>query len=300
MGQVPGRGVVLIAVGDEVLGGYIADTNSHWLAGRLREAGFPVRRMEVVGDVTEDIVAAVRRAVADAHAARVVVSGGLGPTPDDRTLEAVAQALELPLEVDPQALAHVQGIVDRMHAAGWVTTDQISAANRKMTLAPRGALILPNRRGMASGIAVALDHSDAVELHGIGAMTGRDAVDAAHGVDPADARWLLLLPGVPREFRTLVEEEAIPRLFSGATAGTVVELVYAYAIEAQFTEPMEELGVLFPDVKVGSYPQSERRELVIRVSGDDATRVADAAAHMRALRPLEGERPGQPTEAGTN
>lgn len=300
MGQVPGRGVVLIAVGDEVLGGYIADSNSHWLAGRLREAGFPVRRMEVVSDATDDIVAAVRRSVADPHAARVVVSGGLGPTPDDRTLEAVAQALERPLEVHPQALEHVQGIVDRMHAAGWVTSNQISAANRKMTLAPRGALILPNRRGMASGIAVALDQSDAADLQGVEPVTGRDAVEAARDVEPGDARWLLLLPGVPREFRTLVEEEAIPRLFSGATAGTVVELVYPYAIEAQFTEPMEELGVLFPDVKVGSYPQSERRELVIRVSGDDAARVAGAAAHLRALRPLEGERPGQPTEAGTS
>ena len=293
MGHMPSRGVVLIAVGDEVLGGYIADTNSHWLAGRLREAGFPVCRMEVVADVTEDIVAAVRRAVADPYAARVVVSGGLGPTPDDRTLEAVAQALALPLEVHPQALAHVQAIVDRMHAAGWVATAEISSANRKMTLAPRGALILPNRRGMASGIAVALHDAAGPGNGDATAVEHASAAETSHAVEPEHMRWLLLLPGVPREFRTLVEEEAIPRLFSGATAGTVVELVYRYAIEAQFTEPMEELGVLFPDVKVGSYPQSDRRELVIRVSGDDATRVADAVARLRALQPLEAERPAQ-------
>jgi nicotinamide-nucleotide amidase len=256
--------------------------------------------MEVVGDVTEDIVAAVRRAVADEHAARVVVSGGLGPTPDDRTLEAVAQALELPLEVHPQALAHVQGIVDRMHAAGWVANAEISAANRKMTLAPMGAVILPNRRGMASGIAVALDHADRAGHDNVDAATLEHAdTESAHAVEPEQTRWLLLLPGVPREFRTLIEEEAIPRLFSGARAATVVELVYLYAIEAQFTEPMEELGALFPDVKVGSYPQSDRRELVIRVSGDDATRVADAVARLRALRPPAVERPSQPTEAGT-
>jgi molybdenum cofactor synthesis domain-containing protein len=263
MAEQPGRGVVLIAVGDEVLGGFIVDTNSHWLAGRMREAGFVLRRIEVVGDVTEDIAEAVRRAIADAEIARVVVSGGLGPTPDDRTLEAVALGLDVPLEEHPQALAHVQGIVDRIHAAGWIATAEISKANRKMTLAPRGATILNNRRGMASGIAVPLD--------------------------AAAERWLLLLPGVPRELHSLVDEEAIPLLFAGAAAPTVVELVYRYAIEAQFTEPMEELGRLFPDVKVGSYPQSERRELVIRLRGDDPISVAAAVARMQALRPLERE-----------
>ncbi|HEY6379637.1 MAG TPA: molybdopterin-binding protein [Candidatus Dormibacteraeota bacterium] len=264
MTEQPGRGVVLIAVGDEVLGGIIVDTNSHWLARRLREAGFAVRRIEVVGDVIADIAAAVRRAAADQEVARVVVSGGLGPTPDDRTLEAVALALDLPLEEHPRALAHVKGIVERIHAAGWFPTPEISKANRKMTLAPRGATILNNRRGMASGIAVALDSAGA-------------------------ERWLLLLPGVPRELHSLVDEEAIPFLFAGAAAPTVVELVYRYAIEAQFTEPMEELARLFPDVKVGSYPQSERRELIIRLRGDDPTSVAAAVTRMQALRPLELE-----------
>ncbi len=262
MSSAPRRGAVVIAVGDEVLGGFTLDTNSHFLAGRLREAGWPLLRIEVVGDVDAHIAAAVRRAVDDEAAARIVVSGGLGPTPDDRTLEAVAAALGRPLEVHPAALAHVQGIVDRMHDAGWVPSREISVANRKMTMAPQGSSVLENRRGMASGIVVPLDDG------------------------PCGDRCLLILPGVPRELESLVTEEAIPTLFAGGVARTVVELRYRFAIEAQFTEPMVEVGAAYPEVSIGSYPQSDRRELVIRLSGDDSAQVVAAAERMRSLRPL--------------
>src|SRR5258708_6611184 len=103
----------------------------------MRDAGWPLLRMEVVGDAEAPIVEAVERAVADPRGARVLVSGGLGPPPEDLTLPAVARALGLPLEVSPQALAHVEGIVERMHQAGWVATADVSDANRKMTMAPR-------------------------------------------------------------------------------------------------------------------------------------------------------------------
>lgn len=258
MTRPPQRSAVLIAVGDEVLGGFTLDTNSHWLAQRLREAGWPVLRIEVVADRAEAIVDSIHRAVADPGVARVVVTGGLGPTPDDRTLEAVATATGRPLEEHPDALAHVRGIVERMHAAGWAPTAEISAANRKMTLAPRGATVLANRRGMASGIVCALEGED---------------------------RWLLVLPGVPREMEAIVAEEAIPRLFGGGVARTVIELRYRNAIEAHFSRPMEELGAAFPAVSFGSYPQSDRRELVLRISGENRPEVEAAAARLRALRP---------------
>lgn len=278
-----GHGTIVIAVGDEVLGGFTLDTNSHWIAGRVREAGYPAQRIEVVADRADAIVDAVRRAVADPHADRVIVCGGLGPTPDDRTLEAVAAGLGRPLEVHPDALAHVQGIVERMHDAGWIPAPVISDANRKMTLAPHGAEILENRRGMASGIVVPLPAPDA--------PPGAAPLDAdlAH---PIDHRWLAILPGVPREMQAIVEEELIPRHFTGATAETVVELRYRYAIEAEFVEPMRAVEAEFPDVQVGSYPQTDRRELVVRLKGGDPERVAAAAATVRSMRPpRDGDEP---------
>jgi molybdenum cofactor synthesis domain-containing protein len=278
-GPHPAHGTVIIAVGDEVLGGFTLDTNSHWLAGRVREAGYPAQRIEVVADRADAIIEAVRRAVAEPRADRVLVCGGLGPTPDDRTLEAVGEALGRPIEVHADALAHVQGIVDRMHDAGWLPSAVISDANRKMTLAPQGAEILENRRGMASGILVPLPAPDAPD----GDRGGSAAVRA--GGVPAIARWLAILPGVPREMQAIVEEELIPRHFTGATAETVVELRYRYAIEAEFVEPMRAVEEAFPDVHVGSYPQTDRRELVVRLKGGDAERVAAAAATVRSMRP---------------
>jgi molybdenum cofactor synthesis domain-containing protein len=255
---------VIVAVGDELLGGFTLDTNSHWLAQQVREAGYPARRIEVVADRDEDIVAAIHRALEDAS--RVFVCGGLGPTTDDRTLAAVARALGRPIGENPQARAHIQGIVERMHAAGWVDTTDISEANARMAMVPEGAMVLRNRRGMASGLAYPI---------------GRE--------EEGEDRWLFVLPGIPREFQAIVSEEILPRWFAGGRAPVVRQLEYGYAIEAQFFEPMRTLEREFPDVSVGSYPQTETRRLIIRISGADAERVEAAVARLLEMRPLPAE-----------
>lgn len=260
MADVP-RASVIVAVGDEILGGFTLDTNSHWLAGRLRESGYPCVRVEVVADRSAAIVEAVRRAAGDLAVSRVLVCGGLGPTPDDRTLEAVAEALGQPLEVDPRAESHVQRVLDRLHAAGWVASNRISEANRKMTLAPRGATVLSNRRGMAPGLACPLPGGD------------------------GPGRWLLVLPGVPRELMTIFTEEMAPDYLRDGVAVSVAELRYRTAIEAELFEPLRRLEAEFPDVAVGSYPQTETRELVIRMRGDDPGRVEAALDRLQELRP---------------
>jgi molybdenum cofactor synthesis domain-containing protein len=266
MSEAP-AGTVIIAVGDELLGGFTLDTNSHWLAEQVREAGFPCQRIAVVGDREEDIVAAVREAAGEPRALRVFVCGGVGPTTDDRTLQAVASALGRPLQVNAEARAHIEGIIERMHAAGWVPTRELSEANARMASVPEGATVLHNRRGMASGLAYPLP-----EL----------------GEGDAE-RWLFVLPGVPREFQAIVTEEVLPRFFLGGAAPTVRELRYGYAIEAEFFEPMRVLEREFPDVSVGSYPQTETRQLVLRLRGRDAARVDAAAARLLELRPLPEE-----------
>ncbi|MFN2451230.1 MAG: competence/damage-inducible protein A [Candidatus Dormibacteria bacterium] len=251
--------VVVIAVGDELLGGFTVDTNSAWLAGRCREAGWPVRRIEVVGDDREDIGNAVRRAVADPHALRVLVCGGLGPTPDDRTLEAVAAALGLALEENPIARDHVEAVVARLHEAGRLPSPTLTPANLKMAMAPHNATVLGNPAGMAPSISVSLP-------------------------GPVD-RVLVLLPGVPRELRAIVDELVVPQLLQGRAARALVELEYRDIPEAQFAPVMQQLAVEYPGVGVGSYPQETRRHLIIRLQGADPEQVEAAAARLQVLRP---------------
>jgi nicotinamide-nucleotide amidase len=247
---------VLIAVGDELLSGHTLDTNSHLLTGRLFAAGWPVRRIEVVGDDNEAIATAVRRALAEPGVERVVVSGGIGPTPDDHTFEAVALALERPLEVNPEALSRISAIVERMHEAGWVNTSEVSEANRRSATLPQGAVLLTNRRGMAPAVALRTNGE----------------------------QWIFVLPGIPREFATVVDEELVPRFFTGRARRLVAEVTYVSVPEAEMYEPMRKLSSEFPEISVGSYPQTEKRQLIIRLSGYSGERLRAAEQRLRELR----------------
>jgi nicotinamide-nucleotide amidase len=253
MGETPAT--VIIAVGDEVLSGHTQDTNSSFLAARAFATGFPVRRIEVVADRLDDVVDAIRRAIADAGVRRIAVCGGIGPTPDDRTFEAVAAALDRRLEENPIALAGITAMVSRMHAAGWIAENVVSEGNRRCAMVPDGGIVLANRRGMAPPMAYEL----------------------------ASDRWLFILPGVPREFTTIVEEEVIPRFFTGGAVSLVVEVRYRGVPEAELYTPMRRLAEAFPDVAAGSYPQTEARQVIIRLRGLDGERVRAAAARMLEL-----------------
>lgn len=246
---------VIIAVGDEVLSGHTQDTNSSFLARRAFAAGYPVKRIEVVADSVDDVVDAVQRAVAQPEAARIAVCGGIGPTPDDRTFAAVARALNRDLEENPVALAHISGIVTRMYAAGWVTSEEVSEGNRRCAMVPVGGIVLVNRRGMAPPMAYEV---------------------GAH-------RWLFILPGVPRELTTIVDEEMIPRFFTGGTASSVSEVSYQSVPEAELYAPLRQLAAEFDDVVAGSYPQTESRRVVVRLRGLDRERVLLATARMLEL-----------------
>jgi nicotinamide-nucleotide amidase len=251
-----GGSTVIVTVGDEILSGFTLDTNSHLLARLAFAAGWPVRRIEVVGDDVAAIAAAIGRALAEPDARRVAVCGGIGPTPDDRTFEAVAQALDRPLEINKDALEHIAKLTKRMFEAGWVSSADVSEANLQQATVPAGAQTMPNRRGMAPPLAI----------------------------DVGDDRWLFVLPGIPREFSAIVEEELMPRYFTGGVPVQVAEVRYRSVPEAEMTPFIRTLEREFPDVAVGSYPQTDRGELVIRLRGYSLDSVNAAAQRLQELR----------------
>ena len=164
----------ILAVGTELLTPFRQDTNSLYLAGRLNDAGIDVRWKTVVGDRTDDLVAVVRQARQRADV--VLATGGLGPTSDDLTREAVAEVLGLALAEDPRLL---EGIRARFAARGMTMPE----ANRRQALVPRGAVVLPNPAGTAPGLWI----------------------DAGEGA-------IVLLPGPPREMQPMFEAHVEPRL----------------------------------------------------------------------------------------
>jgi len=243
----------IVAIGDELVGGFTLDSNSHWLAERLRLLGFPVKRMTAIRDRPHEIVEQLARELADVEVTHVFVSGGLGPTTDDRTFASVADALGRELVVWEETRARIERRVRRMHEAGLMDSPELTEGNLRMARIPAGpAHVFKNKRGMAPGV-----------------------------VYEAQGKRLFVLPGVPLEMKGIFTEELEPQFLSNGSAATVRELRFTFAVEARFYPLMKELEEKFPEVSVGSYPNYETKELVIRVLGADAKRVDEVLEVVR-------------------
>jgi molybdenum cofactor synthesis domain-containing protein len=134
--------VAVVTVGDEILAGEITDTNSQWLCARLAERGVDVERITTVPDRVADIARVVNEYRAEHDA--VVVTGGLGPTHDDLTMEGVAAAVGRPVEEHEGALAWLT-------EAGGYSRDDLAAGTADL---PAGARFLENDVGVAPGAVV--------------------------------------------------------------------------------------------------------------------------------------------------
>ena len=248
----------IVAIGDELVGGFTLDTNSHWMAERLRLLGYPVKRVTQVRDRPAEIVEQVHRELDDSDVTDVFLSGGLGPTPDDRTFAALAGALGKELVIWEETRAKIERRVQRMHSMGLLESAEVTEGNLRMARIPAGPRhVFKNRRGMAPG-----------------------------ALYEAKGKRVFVLPGVPLEMKGIFTEEIEPEFLGGGAAATVRELRFTFAVEARFYPLMSELEERFPDVSVGSYPNFETKELVIRVLGADAKRVDQALEEIRRRAPV--------------
>jgi len=248
----------IVAIGDELVGGFTLDTNSHWMAERLRLLGYPVKRVTQIRDRPQEIVEQLRRELDDAEITDVFVSGGLGPTPDDRTFAALATALGKELMIWEETRARIERRVQRMHSMGLLESPDVTEGNLRMARIPAGpSHVFKNRRGMAPG-----------------------------GLYEANGKRIFVLPGVPLEMKGIFTEELEPQFLTAGSAATVRELRFTFAVEARFYPLMRELEEQFPDVSVGSYPNFETKELVIRCVGLDPKRVKAALEVIRRRAPV--------------
>ena len=147
----------IIAVGSELLGATRTDTNSLYITARLRGAGIAVRLKTVVGDVVDDIAAAL--ASSRSRSRLVIVTGGLGPTEDDLTREAAAR-------VFGRALGEDRAVLERLRARFAARGLDMPDINRRQALVPDGAEILPNPNGTAPGLWLEDEQGIAVLLPG--------------------------------------------------------------------------------------------------------------------------------------
>jgi len=170
----------ILSIGDELLLGLTVDTNAAWLCRQAGELGWTVTGIRTVGDVTADIVAALQAAVRGAEL--VLVTGGLGPTEDDRTREALARALGVPLEEREELVRQIEERFRQIQRP-------MRPVNRVQAQVPRGAQGIRKTCGTAPGIAAEL----------------------------GQAR-VFVMPGVPREMRVMFTDAIRPEIQLPATA----------------------------------------------------------------------------------
>lgn len=259
--------VSLLVIGDEILSGFVRDTNSGWLAERLRGLGIPLERIVTVGDDIAAIGEALHTELARSRPRVVVTSGGIGTTPDDVTLEAVAVALGHDLVEHPVLAARIDQVVAAGAARGVPLSEGHARSLRKMARVPDGATLLPGASGVAPGVVVELD-------------------GGVHDPDNAGGAAVVVLPGVPSEFRRLVEQAVEPALLAGRGQPVhVAELQHDYP-ESALTPVLDEVVAAYPDLTVGSYPG---RRCTVRISGDEAQVEAAMAMVRRFVADLDAE-----------
>ena len=164
----------ILAIGSEMLTPFRVDTNSLFITERLNTIGYDVRLKAVVGDDIGELARMVESALVSADL--IVITGGLGPTEDDITRDAVARVFGLPLDIDESI---VERLRERFARRGMTMPD----INRRQAMVPRGAEVLPNPNGTAPGLWI--------EKGGAS---------------------LVLLPGPPREMKPMLEAVIAERL----------------------------------------------------------------------------------------
>ena len=177
--------VELINTGSELMLGEVLNTHAQWLCRELAGLGFVVGRQTAVSDQARAITEALRDALGRANL--VIITGGLGPTTDDRTRDCAADLLGLHLEESPEVLTQLQQFFA-------IRNRSMPERARLQALVPPGALVLPNQNGTAPGLAITVP-------------AGR-----IHPTSPT--ALLLMLPGPGRELRPMFTNQVVPLLRS--------------------------------------------------------------------------------------
>ena len=175
----------VVAVGTELLLGQIVDTNSSWMGERLALAGIDSHFQTKVGDNLDRIVLALRTALARSDA--VIVCGGLGPTQDDITREAIATVMNVPLVRDEEIVERIRGFFASRNR-------EMPENNARQADVPQGASVIAQVRGTAPGLICPVGH-----------------------------KVVYAVPGVPYEMTEMIERAIVPDLQARAgTAATIL------------------------------------------------------------------------------
>lgn len=219
----------ILTIGNELMNGRIADTNASFIAREANQQGWSVEAIMSVGD---DFAAIKNRldyllAMTDA----VICSGGLGPTSDDITTEAIAKAFNLPLYTDENVLNYIKEIFTKFNFR-WVEN------NAKQAMFPQGAEVIPNARGTAPGFCLKVS-----------------------------GKLIFVIPGVPTEAKLMVTSGVFPALrkyFPQDELYIVKHTIRTFGLgEATVDDKVKDIDFQSLGVSIGFYPVFPENHIVL-------------------------------------
>lgn len=240
--------VEVVAVGTELLLGQIVNGNAATLGSALAEHGFDTHYQQVVGDNLGRMTSALETAIERSDA--VIITGGIGPTQDDLTREAICATLGVPMD-------HSAEYEERLRERWAMLGREMPPSNLRQADFPRGAEMLPNPKGTAPGLAV----------HHAGT-------------------WIFALPGVPEEMHLLLTDHVLPRLHAAAGADGVIRS----RLLRTWGRPESWIADRLDDLYTGSTNPSvaflaSSGEIKVRITA----KAADPGAAERLIAPIEAE-----------
>jgi len=246
--------VEIVTIGTELLLGHLIDTNSAHIARVLADSGVDVYAKHSVGDNTARLAAMLQGALERADG--VVTTGGLGPTVDDLTKDAVAAAVGTTLELHEPSVAAIE---ERFAAFG--RPGAITANNRRQAILPKGSVVMDNPHGTAPGF-IALR---------------------------ADGKFVACMPGVPSEMRPMLAERFLPWLVANRKLDTAIYTRTLHTVgigESVVDERIEPLFRMLENPKIAVLAHTFRVDVKIMAKAADRTAadalIAPVEAKLRA------------------
>lgn len=209
--------IELLSIGTELVLGQIQDTNAHWIAQQILQVGGELRRVTMLRDVREEMTEALESAVAR-EASLILTTGGLGPTPDDMTVEVVAALTGQGTAVSEETVAEFRKRREMSDS------EPLNDALMKMATVPETATVLQNPEGWAPCISI------------------------AHGT-----ATIMMMPGPPKEMKAVFEAHVQPLIAERYRSEVTTARVYADMLEAAVSPIMQQVMEKYPGVYLKAY-----------------------------------------------
>ena len=242
---------ILLSIGDELVLGQTVDTNTAWLAQRLIAMGIHCIEHRTVHDDQDAVARAITQTAK--HCDLLIITGGLGPTDDDLTRQALAQAMDVELVEDPKSIAAIEAIFKKLGRA-------MPEQNRSQAMHPAGSAMIPNSCGTAPGLRAQLGQAT-----------------------------IYVTPGVPREMEAMVKASVEPELRqcaceSGHTARTILtaKLNTFGSGESDIAQRLGDLMSRERNPLVGTTVSAGQVSVRVRAEYESASEAADAIAQTIA------------------